>query len=199
MACIPQSPTRYQEEIRKYRVGYLQSFLESDRSPLTQKELKDLSFFEADSSFRVSASFQLLPEEPVFEIPTSSGRTKPYRKFALLKFTLDKMDCQLYVYESMLLKDDPQYANYLFLPFTDQTNGETSYGGGRYLDLDKSDFSSDSILVDFNKAYNPWCAYSDGYNCPVPPKENDIPLPIYAGERIFTGPYKYQGNDTKPH
>jgi uncharacterized protein (DUF1684 family) len=79
----------------------------------------------------------------------------------------------------------PKYKNYLFVPFKDMTNGKETYGGGRYLDLETTDIQNDSVILDFNKAYNPYCAYSNGYSCPIPPKENHLAVSIEAGEKTF--------------
>ena len=76
----------------------------------------------------------------------------------------------------------PSDENSLFLPFTDQTNGKELYGGGRYMDVEIP--LSDAIILDFNKAYNPYCACSDRYSCPIPPQENDLQIPILLGEKI---------------
>jgi len=84
----------------------------------------------------------------------------------------------------------PAYADHLFLPFKDATNGEESYGGGRYIDLKASSIKDDKMAVDFNKTYNPWCAYSDGYNCPIPPIANHLDASLMAGEAKYTGPKK---------
>ncbi len=81
--------------------------------------------------------------------------------------------------------NDPTYKNYLFLPFTDLTSGEESYGGGRYIDLETTDIFNNKVIIDFNKAYNPYCAYASGYNCPIPPRENDLPVAVKAGEMNF--------------
>jgi uncharacterized protein (DUF1684 family) len=80
----------------------------------------------------------------------------------------------------------------LFLPFQDETNGDDTYGGGRYMDLKITDIRDNRITLDFNKCYNPWCAYSDGYNCPVPPKSNHLPIEVKAGEKMFKGAYKHK-------
>jgi uncharacterized protein len=82
------------------------------------------------------------------------------------------------------------YKNNLFLPFKDHTNGEESYGGGRYINLYTTDIQDGKIEIDLNTCYNPWCAYSDGYNCPIPPKENHLEMEVRAGEKNFKGSYK---------
>jgi uncharacterized protein (DUF1684 family) len=195
LSCNEKKNSQYDEEIRSYREDYLKSFLTEERSPLNREDLKFLSFFQADSTFRVMADYVKLDNETPFDIPTSSGKTKPYRKYATLNFSLKDTIYSLYVYESMKLLESEEYRDYLFLPFTDLTNGTETYGGGRYLDLNKKDFESPYVLIDFNKAYNPWCAYSDGYNCPIPPQDNDLSVAILAGEMKYTGAYKHQPNE----
>jgi uncharacterized protein (DUF1684 family) len=91
----------------------------------------------------------------------------------------------LSVYRNTRLAKIPAYADYLFLPFTDETNGRETYGGGRYIDLREADFKNGSITIDFNKAYNPYCAFAGGYSCPKPPDENQLAIAIPAGEKKF--------------
>ena len=78
-----------------------------------------------------------------------------------------------------------QYKNYLFLPFTDATTGVETYESGRYIDLEINDIKDNLVIIDFNKAYNPYCAYTTGYNCPIPPAENDLHIAITAGEKAY--------------
>jgi uncharacterized protein (DUF1684 family) len=85
----------------------------------------------------------------------------------------------------MALFRQPQYKDYLFLPFKDETNGFETYGGGRYMDVRISTLKDGKIILNFNKAYNPYCAYGDGFNCPIPPLENHLNFSIKAGERDF--------------
>ena len=82
----------------------------------------------------------------------------------------------------------------MFLPFKDFTNNEGTYGGGRYINLLDTDIKNEKIEIDLNKSYNPWCAYSDGFNCPIPPRENHIEIEVNAGEKNFKGMYKKQGS-----
>lgn len=192
LSCTNQQLSPYEHEIREYRRDYLQSFLNEERSPLEKRDLKNLSFYQADSNFLITANYTLLNDEFPTDFPTSSGKNKSYRKFALLEFEVSDKSEELYVYESMQLADKEEYKDYLFLPFTDLTSGEQTYGGGRYLDLSRQDFKNGKVLIDFNKCYNPWCAYSIGYSCPVPPKENDLEVAITAGEMNYSGTYKSQ-------
>jgi uncharacterized protein (DUF1684 family) len=191
-SCFTNDRSTYEKEIHQYRKEYLQSFLEEDRSPLEKSDLKNLTFFQADSNFAITADYQLLTDQEAMDFPTSSGKKKSYRKYARLEFVIQGKTLTLFVYQSITLKEKDEYRDYLFLPFTDLTSGEQSYGGGRYIDLIIQDFKDGKVLVDFNKAYNPWCAYSDGFNCPIPPRENDLEVAITAGEMNYRGEYKHK-------
>ena len=83
----------------------------------------------------------------------------------------------------MELLDDEEFVDYLFLPFTDLTNGEATYAGGRYIDLAIPD--GDTLIIDFNKSYNPYCAYNKKYSCPIVPKVNHLEIDINAGVKAF--------------
>jgi len=190
-SCINQAATEYEKDMDAYRNAYLQGFLEEERSPLLEEDFEFIRFYKSDVSYRISAEYELLIDQVPFDLKTSSNKIKQYRKFALLKFNVKEIPDSLFVYESMALKEIEEYKDYLFLPFTDETNGLTSYGGGRYLDLYRNDFMNGFVEIDFNKCYNPWCAYSDGFNCPVPPLENDLRIAIEAGEQNFSGIFKY--------
>ena len=110
---------------------------------------------------------------------TSDKRLRDYDLYAKVTFELDGREFQLNVYQISAANMKALHQNRLFLPFTDQSNGTDTYGGGRYLDLEIPE--GDRITIDFNKAYNPYCAYSDRYSCPIPPQENDLGIPILAG------------------
>ncbi len=94
----------------------------------------------------------------------------------------------LYIYQSEALMQQEKYKYYLFVPFGDVTSGFTSYGGGRYMDFTFQDIKNNKLSIDFNKAYNPYCAYTAGYNCPIPPKENLLTVAIDAGEKSYGKP-----------
>lgn len=114
---------------------------------------------------------------------TTTERLPVYDKYGTLTFELDDKTYKLSVYQSHSLRNNKKYKNYLFLPFTDLTNGNETYGGGRYIDFTIPD--SDVVVIDFNKAYNPYCVYSDKYSCPIPPKENHLPIKITAGIKNY--------------
>jgi uncharacterized protein (DUF1684 family) len=114
---------------------------------------------------------------------TTTERTPTYEKYGEAIFEIDNIEYKLSIYQSHRLRQNEKYKDYLFLPFTDLTNGEETYGGGRFIDL--SIPNSDIITIDFNKAYNPYCAYSSTSSCPVPPKENDLDLKVLAGVKAI--------------
>lgn len=175
----------YQEIIEKHREEYKAEFLKSPNSPLKKEDLELLKFYEPNEKFKVKCTFKATKGGKPFEIPTSSGATKTYTKFGELHFKIDRNNHKLTVYRSMALMNNPLYKDYLFVPFKDKTNGLESYGGGRYIDLRMRDIEGDEIYLDFNKCYNPYCAYTSGYSCPIPPKENHLKIAIEAGEKAF--------------
>jgi uncharacterized protein len=143
-------------------------------------DFKGHTFFTADLSYRVEAEYVPLENEKFFDLPTSNKDIqKKYRKFGLLKFQLKGESYELILYQNEQLMANPMYKDYLFLPFTDLTNGETTYGGGRYIDFQMP--KGKTAILDFNLAYNPYCAYVTGYSCPIPPKENHLNTEIKAG------------------
>lgn len=179
------SAQNFDQEIEKYRDGYKKEFLTSANSPLKKKDLKYLRFYPADSSYKVKARFEKTTGAEPFDMPTSSGKVKSYVVYGKLVFLLKGKEESLLVYRSLQLQNMPQYKDYLFIPFKDLTNGKETYGGGRYIDLKTTDFSDDQYTIDFNKAYNPYCAFSEGYSCPIPPKANHLKISIEAGEQNF--------------
>lgn len=182
----------YATTIEAHRAKYKADFISDSHSPLKEADLKDLHFFAADSSYKINASVKLLTGQKVFKMPTYDGTSKEFIRYAQLSFTLKGKVLKMTLYKNLALAMNPAYKDYLFLPFTDQTNNQQTYGGGRYMDLKTSDIQNDQLIIDFNKAYNPYCAYSDGYRCPIPPEENDLEIAITAGEKLYTGKKKRQ-------
>ncbi|NNC85503.1 MAG: DUF1684 domain-containing protein, partial [Bacteroidia bacterium] len=120
----------------------------------------------------------------VFEMKTSTARLPVYKTYAKLTFQLDGKDYQLFAYQNQKERDEnDEYKDYLFIPFTDLTNGETSYGGGRYLDMKIP--KTNEVELDFNTSYNPYCCYNDKYSCPIPPMENHLLIEINAGVKDY--------------
>ena len=175
----------FKEEIAKFREEYKAEFLKSKYSPLKEEDFQYLRFYEPNEKFNVECQFTATTGGKPFQIPTTSGETKTYVKFGELSFTLDGKAYKLSVYRSPDLQRIPQYRDYLFIPFKDLTNGKETYGGGRYIDLRMKQIQNNKIILDFNKAYNPYCAFGAGYSCPIPPRENHLPIAIEAGEQNY--------------
>ncbi len=157
-----------------------------EESPLTAEDLrtfKSLDFYPINTKYRVEASFVRTPNEKTFKMKTSTTRTPEYVKYGELQFLLDGKSCKLNLYQNIELIKKEGYADYLFLPFFDLTCGKESYIGGRYLDLRIP--NGETMIVDFNKAYNPYCAYNHKYSCPVVPLENNLEVAIEAGVKKF--------------
>ncbi|WP_316826112.1 DUF1684 domain-containing protein [Pedobacter miscanthi] len=182
----------FSAQIAKHREAYKADFIKDSRSPLKKDDLQNLHFYDADSTYKVIAEVVLLKNEKVFKMPTFNGSSSDYYRYAHINFSLNGKAIQMTLYRSVSLSSNPVYKDHLFLPFTDETNNKETYGGGRYIDLDAKEIKDNHFEVDFNKAYNPYCAYSDGYRCPVPPEENDLQLTIKAGEKSYTGEKKHK-------
>lgn len=183
---LAQPSVDYAKEIKQHRKQYKKDFLTNERSPLDRKGVRKLLFYPPDTAYVVTARIERTPDAEPFDMPTYSGITKPYVQYAWAHFQLKDTVLSLALYQSLNLIRTPQGRDLLFLPFKDWTNGEETYGGGRYLNLSKAGITDAQLHIDFNKAYNPYCAYSDGYNCPVPPRENHLSVLVKAGERLPT-------------
>ena len=173
----------YLQEIDKYQRELNAEYADPEKSPLEPADLEafaGLPFFPIDEKYRVIARFVRTRGSKPFKMPTSTDRLPIYEKYGEAHFELEGKAIVLPVYQNHELRKKKGYKDYLFVPFTDLTNGTDSYGGGRYLDL-RIPAAGDSLVIDFNKAYNPYCAYSSRYSCPIPPRENRIPLAIKAG------------------
>ena len=178
------------QEHQKYLETYKEEFLSDPRSPLAKDDLTNLDFFDFDPSWKITCSCAEPSSSHVFEMDLYSGKRRPYKVFKVLHCNRLHQNFSLELYKSMAQPSNPLYDHYLFLPFKDYTNGATMYGGGRYIDIKDFDIVGDSLVIDFNKAYNPWCAYSSGYNCPVPPKANHLEFDVQVGEKSYKGSYK---------
>jgi len=152
------------------------------------KSTDDVSYFDIDPEYRVNASFQKSNSTESINIPTYSGIQKEFYKYGVASFALKGYTYKLTIYKNIIGIENKKYKEYLFLPFMDLSNGEESYGGGRYIDLKTKDIKDGYVEIDFNKAYNPYCAYGDGWNCPIPPAENHLKISILVGESAYTGP-----------
>ncbi|MEL6534386.1 MAG: DUF1684 domain-containing protein [Bacteroidota bacterium] len=154
--------------------------MQNEDSPIPsweQEKFTGLSYYPIDETYRVVATIERIPVGQYFTVSMTDGSREQYQKFGYAVFDLLGKEHRL------LLLKNPRERNQLFLAFTDLSNGKESYGGGRYLDLEYN--NSGKIPIDFNRSYNPFCAYSGQYACPIPPAENHLNIPVPAGEKLF--------------
>lgn len=171
--------TEWQKEMNaEYKDASTSPLKEKDRS-----DFKSLDFFKFDSTYVVTATLKRTPNTEWFKMKTTTSRESEERIFGILTFQLKGKTFSLNVYQGKELMKDEDYKDYLFLPFLDNTNGDTTYGGGRYIDLRIPE--GDTLEIDFNKAYNPYCAYNARYSCPIVPRENYLDTNIEAGVKKF--------------
>lgn len=176
-------------DLKTFRDGREKEFRNKAESPLLEEDFlsfKGLNYFDTDKKFRVNVEFERTPNENYFQMPTSSGKLRKFVKYGILKFNLNGQNFQLnaYQYDEETLKLFPGDNDLFFVPFRDLTSGKKTYGGGRYIDI--RIVKNKKIILDFNLAYNPSCAYgNDKYSCPIPPKENFLQTEIKAGEKLF--------------
>ncbi|WP_333878432.1 DUF1684 domain-containing protein [Flavobacterium sp.] len=175
-----------QEKAQEFQNNLNKEFATREDSPLTEEDFKvfkGLSFYPITEKFIVQAQFVRTPNEKVFKMKTTSSRLPEYVKYGELHFVIDDKNFTLNIYQNIDLIKKEGYEDYLFLPFSDTTCGKESYIGGRYIDMRIP--KSDTVIIDFNKAYNPYCAYNHKYSCPIVPLENDLPIEILAGVKKF--------------
>ena len=173
-------------DILKFQEKLNAEFKDPETSPLADRfriDFETLDFFQPDTNYVIVAEFIRTPEALPFSMPTTTERESTEVVYGIAKFTLNGKIQQLEIYQTPELISQEKYKNYLFLPFTDATNGEETYGGGRYLDLRIPD--GNQIVLDFNKAYNPYCAYNKKYSCPLVPAVNNIDSEIRVGVKAF--------------
>ena len=176
----------YIASIKDFQYEMNVEFANEEESPLTEEGLKDfteLDFFTIDSTYKVIAKFELEKNPILFEMPTTTERKPIYKTFGTATFELEGEELKLHIYQNQDLIKKQDYIDHLFIPYTDQTNGSESYGGGRYIDVEIPE--GDTVVIDFNRSYNPYCAYNDKYSCPIPPKENDLSTEIKAGVKAY--------------
>ncbi len=185
ISLIKVNAQTYDDSIFAYCQQYKKDLYEDEHAPLKKRDIKYVNFFQPDEAYRITAAIQLIVDAKQFDMPTSSGKIKQYIKYADAVFFVNDLQQHLAIYQSIALREKDEYKNYLFIPFNDATNGEVTYGGGRYIDITIQDKKENYVVIDFNKAYNPYSAFADGYNCPVPPAENKLTVAIMAGEKKF--------------
>lgn len=172
-----------------YQRNLNSQYKDASKSPLKKKDLKGfrgLDFYPVDSSYVVTAKLERTPNEKAFKLPRTGGDKADYRQYGILTFTLQGQELKLHLYQSLEEMRNPKYRDYLFLPFTDDTSGDGSYGGGRYMDVFESKIAADdTVILNFNNTYNPYCAYNDKYTCPIVPRKNHLDIAIKAGVKDF--------------
>ncbi len=178
----------YQDEIKAHQKQLNKEFKDKEETPLTKpdrRKFKKLDFYPIDSNYCVKARFIKAENEKPFEMKTTTDRKPVYERYGTLIFTINSKPCTLQVYQSHKLREMEKYKDHLFLPFKDLSCAKESYGGGRFLDLQIP--TDSTLIVDFNLAYNPYCAYNHKYSCPIVPSENSLNVEILAGVKAFSG------------
>jgi uncharacterized protein (DUF1684 family) len=176
----PGDDSSYVKEIEQARADKDQQFREDPESPVPPEKratLLPLKYFPVDPALSVPASLKLNDERPVFEMPTSTGTIRRMQLVGSLQFSLNGQPMSL----GAFVEDGTTDITSLFVPFADMTTGNETYPAGRYLDLHPT--STGFYTIDFNRAYNPSCAFSDAYECPYPPPSNRLKIEIRAGEK----------------
>lgn len=173
-------------DILQFQKAINAEFKDPKTSPLPDRyraDFEGLDFFAPDTNYRVRAKLVRTPEALSFHMPTTTSRTSKEVVYGIVHFSLNGSNRQLEVYQSKNPEPGEEGEDYLFLPFLDDTNGSETYGGGRYLDL--SIPNGDSLTIDFNKAYNPYCAYNKKYSCPIVPSVNRLQTKVSVGVKAF--------------
>lgn len=175
----------YIDEIQNHRNDLNMSFVKKG-SPLTDEqrgEFAMLNYFSISEELKIKGRFVKDSIRIEFEMKTSTDRLPIYSNYGKFHFMLDEKEYVLTAYQNLAFVNHPEYKDDLFIPFRDLTNGIESYGGGRYVYIKIP--QSDSTILDFNLAFNPYCAYNHKYSCPIPPEENDLEIRIEAGEKNY--------------
>ncbi|MEQ9466281.1 MAG: DUF1684 domain-containing protein [Ekhidna sp.] len=170
----------YIAEINQYWEDRHDFFRTSEVSPFVQKgeEYQEVDYFDPNPDFKVNGKLNRLSKRETLTLENSDGTTTTYLKFATIDFRIKGETCTLLILKAL------GFGNQYLLAFSDATSGGTTYGGGRYLDVGIG--KSDQVTLDFNKAYNPYCAYFDDFACPFPPRENLLEVAIEAGEKNYS-------------
>jgi len=182
------------DEVGRFREIRDRSFRSAAETPLRAEDFsnfKGLNYFAPDAKYAVKTKLEKRSDAQFLMMPTSIGTSRKYFKYGVLKFELDGKNFSLSVYQSEASAKKANNQGLLFVPFRDLTNGTETYGAGRYLDIRIP--AGDEVILNFNLAYNPSCAYgNDNFSCAIPPKENFLQTEIKAGEKIFPHSAKKQ-------
>jgi uncharacterized protein (DUF1684 family) len=181
LAACDKAPLPYPEQIAAHRAQYDQFMRTSAESPVPAEKratFPPLSYFPVDPAYRVPAALEVTPGGPIVPMPTSTGQVRQMQRVGTLSFTLKGQPLTL----GAFVEANENDMRRLFVPFGDLTNGTETYPGGRYIDLDRT--ASGVYDLDFNRAYHPYCFFNSSYDCPYPPSENRLKVPVRAGERL---------------
>ncbi|NPD45694.1 MULTISPECIES: DUF1684 domain-containing protein [unclassified Lentimicrobium] len=185
ISCQPNRQA-YKDEIIKDRLSKDSTFRVIDKSPLSSDQIDHfigLEYFEIDEKYMVEAHLEYEDTGAIIKLKTSTDRLPDYKVFGNVVFELDGKKFRLKAYQNINHQKDSLYKDFLFLPFTDDNSTVLTYGGGRYIDFKIPE--TKTFIVDFNKAYNPYCAYNHRWSCVIPPRENSLPIAINAGEKKY--------------
>lgn len=179
-----ESREDYVERIQEEREKTERFLQGSEESPFAPDSIpfEGLQHYPVDPNYRVKARLEPIQQQKLLTLPTTTGQEEKYIRYGYAEFNLNGKVNRLLVLQP-LESEEPQQ---LFIAFADETSGEETYGGGRYLNVEMPARAGQKTLeLDFNLAYNPYCAYNPTYSCPLPPKENVLTIPIRAGEKIY--------------
>ncbi len=182
-ACTAPAPEDYMSRMAAERARKDEMFRVDKESPVLLEDrdrLLPLAYFPVDEGYAVPAELQPASERTPLQMPTSTGKLRPYERVGTLAFTLHGQRMTL----TAFFEVGSPNAQRLFVPFADLTSGTETYPAGRYMELDPT--ATGIYIVDFNAAYNPYCYYNAAYDCPFPPSENRLKTPVRAGERLPT-------------
>ncbi len=177
---------KYKSELIAERNSKNQEFKSEADSPLdstAKVHFKSLKYYKPSCNWVINARLERFNGTDTIKMKTTTERLPLYIVFGKVIFEIRGITHELTLFQNVGLMNKPGFENYLFLPFTDETNGRETYGGGRYVDVYITD--NEYVTIDFNKCYNPYCVYSKKYSCPVPPSGNYLPLKVKAGEKSF--------------
>lgn len=183
VGCL-QAQSAWFSELMEHRKNRDEELKTEENGPIPadyKEKFDGLRYFDPDNTYNVSADFIRLKKPKSVWFATSNGEEREFFKFAEIKFTLLGKAYSLFAYYNVKIRQKAGLEKHIFVPFKDLTNLVETYGGGRYLDLNEPE--GNVLQVDFNRAYNPYCAYADGYSCPKVPQENYLNLRIPAGEK----------------
>lgn len=162
------------DDFRKEKDDFFGNHAQSPLTPEQRKTFKGLNYFAENDALRFEVQVQEFTDKVSFQMQTSTGDMREYQKYGKFKFVVEGIEAELTIYEN---------EHGFFLPFIDSLAGKETYPAGRYLEPEPS--AGDYFFIDFNLAYNPYCAYNEKWSCPLTPAENRLKVPIRAGEKLF--------------